>query len=125
MGKTLRTLLYALPFVILGLNGCEKQEDPVDKTAPIVKIISPHEQGIYVRQEMIEVKYKITDENGDFKDAWISFNDGGRIPLYEKEGSIKRHFKQHKNRIIIGAEDMNGNASSDTKNFYAVDILGK
>jgi hypothetical protein len=125
MGKTLRNILLAVPLVVLtGLAGCEKQENPpLDKTPPGIKIISPQEQATYIRQETVEVKYEIKDENGDLKDAWISFNDGGRIPLYEKEGSIKRHFKQHKNKIIIGAEDVYGNASKDSTSFYAVDIL--
>ena len=125
MGKTLRNLLLAVPVIALTcLSGCEKEEiAKVDKTPPKIKIISPVWGGFYCKPNLVTIKWDIEDENGDFKDAWISINNGMRVPLYPKSGSMDRHFKQNRNKIVIGAEDIYGNASKDSTDFYVSDII--
>lgn len=129
-----KTAIVSSIAVPLAFAGCEKEppiEPPKDTTAPKIEILSPKNGATYYNYYeygtmLLPIKWKIKDENGDFKNGWYSVNNGVKVQLPSKSGSIDRYcFKKHNNILVIGAEDIHSNASKDSSEFYVGDLFFK
>ena len=75
-----KAAIVSLPLVATNYS-CEKE----DTTPPKIRFISPKEGEVYY-DKIIPICWEIEDQ-GDFKEAWISFNEKGKFPI-PKSGSL-------------------------------------
>jgi len=120
MRKTLRNAIYAGAFVAAAnlLPSCEKG----DTTPPKITISSPLDGKVYYNNRIVPVQIEIQDE-GDFKEGWLSMNNGEKFPIYSKSFSINWYCKMGNNKLVVQAEDLNSNSSKDSVSFYIWPVL--
>jgi hypothetical protein len=120
-GKTLRNILCAGAFTALSLlPGCEKTALPkTDGIPPEIKFTSPL-GAIYDVERIIPVSWEIKDHNGDLSEAWINFNNNGRLYI-PQSGSINYKGRRGDNKIEIGAKDSGLDSSKASINVYVFD----
>jgi hypothetical protein len=121
-GKTLRNIFYAGAFLAGSiLPGCEKEALPkTDGIPPEIKFLSPLDEVVYNQERIIPVSWEIKDHNGDLSEAWINFNNNGRLYI-PQSGSMNYKGKSGYNEIEIGAKDSGLDSSKSSIKVYVWD----
>jgi hypothetical protein len=86
-----------------------------DTTLPKITISSPIKNKVY---DVNEIVFSWSIYEANFKSAWYSIDNSGKISI-AKSGSENKIFENGTHKIVVGSDDLSGNASKDSVIFTA------